>query len=245
MTSLIDKIDRVCSDLVQVIAEAIQLGATFPEETRRSSIPAKTLAAKDTTKKTTLKQQFDGKSKTSDTTSKTEPCRACGREACTKYPNATCFFTTGAHPGINTSLSSWEKSANAKAYMVDEVVGGNKKPFTAPPTVLPASLKLPSFSQSAWDTWQTNWAEYRKEKSQSASSSTSSSSSSSKSGNSGKSKRKYGSKLQNESTDPLLHLAQAVYDNPEISVPKKAPDWAYYCRTVAPKARTTSSYVNA
>jgi hypothetical protein len=121
--------------------------------------------------------------------------------------------------------------------------------FTEVPNVLPAGVKLPTFDEKAWAAWEATWLAYRaaKNKDPTKGAPPSSSSSSSNQGGRGRGRGRGGrsgrGKQGKEPTiDPLLHLAQAVYDSPDPP-PKKDAEWAYYCRTVDPKARTNRDYL--
>ena len=98
--------------------------------------------------------------------------------------------------------------------------------MTSPPEVLPSKTKLSHFAQKQWDAWLEKWDEYRKDKSASGSSSSKPTTL--------KKKPKKGKQI-----DPLLHLAQAVYDTET----PQSQNWEYFCHTVDPKARNTQHFL--
>ncbi len=173
-------------------------------------------------------------------------CTSCGRDLCNRF--GECFWLTAKHPGVNKTNTPWIESTAAKAYL-----GAVKDPkagttVTAVPIVLPATLKLPSFDEKTWTAYMQQWAVYREGKKQNPNSGGSSSSSSSSSNQGGRGGGRGGrggrgrGRGKETTIDPLLHLAQAVYDSPDPA-PKKDADWSYYCRTVDPKARTNRDYL--
>ena len=170
------------------------------------------------------------------------PCNHCGRDLCNR-PNATCIWKDGKHPGVNLTATPWKDSAAAKAYVGSPHPHKAGEFYTTVPAVLPSTGKLAKFSDKDWDLWLEKWTAYRKEK-QVAPTTGSSASSAATRGGRGGGRGRGGKKGKTTITsiDPLLHLAQAVYDDPDPA-PKRDPDWLYYCRTVDPKARTNRDFL--
>ena len=138
MTGLIDKIQRVCKDMLCIMDDAAELGF-IPDDLNKcqklfSKVPPKSAAPPG--------RQPQGKS-TDDKPASRHPktCLACGRDACIRTADSVCFFTQSQHPGFNKSNSSWEDSEAAKAYMATGMLSPqNQKPPKEVPKVLPATL---------------------------------------------------------------------------------------------------------
>ena len=205
--TFIDKIDRSTEDFQTVYNQAIEFGfAKAPNQPKRSN-DGSTNQGTGRDYKRPKQSSSDSSStlrtssKPSDGTTDKRPkkaCHHCGRNACPLTPTKACYWRDNKHPGVNTDPKvPWIRSTAAQAYVGAQ--DGKGVQMTSPPEVLPSKTKLSHFAQKQWDAWLERWDDYRKDKSASGSSSSKPTTQ--------KKKPKKGKKI-----DPLLHLAQAVYD---------------------------------
>ena len=232
--TFIDKIDRSTEDFQTVYNQAIELGfAKAPNQPKRSNDGSTNQGTGRDSKRP--KQSASDSSSTLRTSSKPsdgttdkrprKACHHCGRNACPMTPTKACYWRDNKHPGVNTDPKvPWIKSTAAQAYV--GALDGKGVQMTSPPEVLPSKTKLSHFAQKQWDAWLERWDDYRKDKSASGSSSSKPTTQ--------KKKPKKGKQI-----DPLLHLAQAVYDTET----PQSQNWEYFCHTVDPKARNTQHFL--